>query len=59
VLLALKTALGEPAWSGFGVEAYLFAALIYFVFCYAMSQYSQSLERDLARGPAVRVLKEA
>ena len=52
VLLALKTALGEPAWSGYGVEAYLFASLIYFVFCYAMSQYSQALERDLARGPA-------
>jgi general L-amino acid transport system permease protein len=59
VLLALKTALGEPAWSGFGVEAYLFAALIYFVFCYAMSQYSQSLERDLARRPATYALKEA
>ncbi len=56
VLLALKTALGEPAWSGYGVEAYLFASLIYFVFCYAMSQYSQGLERDLARGPAL--LKE-
>ena len=52
VLLALKTALGEPAWSGFGVEAYLFAALIYFVFCYAMSQYSQALERETSRaGP--------
>ncbi len=51
LLLALKTALNEPAWSGFGVEAYLFASLIYFVFCYAMSQYSQRLERDLARTP--------
>ena len=54
LLLALKTALNEPAWSGFGVEAYLFASVIYFVFCYAMSQYSQRLERDLARGPAAR-----
>ena len=50
-LLALKTALNEPAWSGFGVEAYLFASAVYFVFCYAMSQYSQRLERDLARAP--------
>jgi general L-amino acid transport system permease protein len=52
LLLALKTALNEPAWIGFGTEAYLFASLVYFVFCYAMSQYSQRLERDLARGHA-------
>ena len=58
LLLALKTALNEPAWSGFGVEAYLFASLIYFAFCYAMSQYSQRLERDLARGPAARALRD-
>ena len=50
LLLALKTSLNEPAWSGFGVEAYLFAALVYFVFCFAMSRYSQNLERDLGRG---------
>lgn len=49
LLLALKTSLNEPAWSGFGVEAYLFAALVYFVFCFAMSRYSQNLERDLGR----------
>ena len=58
LLLALKTALNEPAWIGFGVEAYIFASLVYFVFCYAMSQYSQRLERDLARGPSARALKD-
>jgi len=58
LLLALKTALNEPAWTGIGVEAYLFASLVYFVFCYAMSQYSQRLERDLARGPVARALKD-
>ena len=58
LLLAIKTALNEPAWIGFGAEAYLFASLVYFVFCYAMSQYSQMLERDLARGPAARALKD-
>jgi general L-amino acid transport system permease protein len=41
-------ALQEPAWTGFGVEAYLFASLVYFVFCYAMSRYSHGLERGLA-----------
>jgi len=59
LLLALKTALAEPKWSGFGVEAYLFASMIYFAFCFAMSQYSQRLERDLARKPAGSALKDA
>ena len=44
LLSAVKTALGEPAWSGFGVEAYLFAAFVYFVFCFSMSRYSRRLE---------------
>jgi general L-amino acid transport system permease protein len=44
LLSAVKTALGEPAWSGFGVEAYLFAALVYFAFCFSMSKYSRRLE---------------
>ena len=48
LLTAVKVALQEPAWTGFGIEAYLFASLVYFVFCYAMSRYSQGLERDLA-----------
>jgi general L-amino acid transport system permease protein len=49
LLTSIKVALGEPMWSGFGVEAYLFASLVYFVFCYAMSRYSQDLERELER----------
>ena len=49
LLTSIKVALTEPAWSGFGVEAYLFAALVYFMFCYAMSRYSQDLERELER----------
>jgi general L-amino acid transport system permease protein len=44
-LTTLKVSLSEPAWSGFGVEAYLFAAAGYFLFCYPMSRYSQILER--------------
>lgn len=43
-LTTIKVALSEPTWSGFGVEAYLFAALGYFVFCFPMSQYSRRLE---------------
>jgi general L-amino acid transport system permease protein len=50
LLTAVKVALNEPAWSGHGIEAYLFASLVYFAFCFSMSKYSQRLERDLARG---------
>jgi general L-amino acid transport system permease protein len=45
LLATIKVSLNEPAWSGFGVEAYLFAALVYFVFCFAMSLYSRRLEQ--------------
>ena len=48
--LAAKAALSDAAWRGFGVEAYLFISVIYFVFCFSMSRYSQRLERRLNRG---------
>jgi general L-amino acid transport system permease protein len=44
LLSTIKISLTEPAWSGFGVEAYVFASMVYFVFCYAMSRYSKSFE---------------
>ena len=47
-LSTVKVSLNEPAWTGFGVEAYLFAAIVYFVFCYAMSLYSRRLEQRRA-----------
>jgi general L-amino acid transport system permease protein len=49
LLSTIKVALTEPAWTGFGMEAYLFASLAYFTFCFAMSRYSQNLERTLAK----------
>jgi len=48
LLTTVKVSLQEPAWSGFAVEAYLFASAVYFAFCYSMSRYSQGLERDAA-----------
>lgn len=45
LLSTIKLGLTEPAWSGFGVEAYLFAALVYFVFCFAISRYSRRFEQ--------------
>jgi general L-amino acid transport system permease protein len=44
LLSTVKISLNEPAWTGFGVEAYLFASVVYFVFCWAMSTYSKSFE---------------
>ena len=55
LLSTIKVSLQDPAWSGFGIEAYLFASMVYFVFCFAMSRYSQSLEQG---GPA-RALRAA
>ncbi|MCQ9615492.1 amino acid ABC transporter permease [Paenalcaligenes niemegkensis] len=46
---AAKAALADAAWRGFSTEAYLFIAAIYFVFCYSISRYSQSLEKSLNR----------
>ena len=46
LLSTIKVSLNDPAWSGFGVEAYIFAAVVYFVFCFAMSLYSRRLERS-------------
>jgi len=50
VLTAAKRSVTEPQWQGFGTEAYLFVAVIYFLFCFAMSRYSQALEKRLRRG---------
>src|SRR5204862_7733132 len=44
LLTTVKVSLNEPAWAGFGVEAYLFVALVYFAFCFSMSRYSRTLE---------------
>jgi general L-amino acid transport system permease protein len=44
-----KVALSDPPWQSFSNEIYIFVALIYVAFCFAMSKYSRSLERDLNR----------
>ena len=44
-----SNAITDPDWRGFYVEAYGFIGVLYFVFCFFMSRYSQALERSLAR----------
>ena len=43
-------ALVDPNWAGFPGEVYLFAAFVYFIFCYTMSRYSKYLEVELNKG---------
>jgi general L-amino acid transport system permease protein len=44
---SLRLALGDPRWRDFFIEGYLFIASIYFGASFAMSRYSQWLERRL------------
>ena len=37
----------NPAWLGLATEGYVFAAIVYFIFCFAMSRYSLRLEKQL------------
>jgi len=48
-LFGAKTALNDPVWRSAYIEVYLFVAAVYFCFCFFMSKYSQSLERDLQK----------
>jgi general L-amino acid transport system permease protein len=43
-------ALVDPAWAGYPGEVYLFAAFVYFIFCFSMSRYSKYLEVELNKG---------
>jgi general L-amino acid transport system permease protein len=58
LLTSIKVSLQEPAWSGFGIEAYVFASVVYFAFCFTMSRYSQRLERDLETGARLRMVRD-
>jgi general L-amino acid transport system permease protein len=44
LLTTAKTAIVDPAWQAYSVEVYIFVAVIYFAFCFAMSRYSRQLE---------------
>lgn len=43
-------ALVDPNWAGFPGEVYIFAAFVYFIFCFSMSRYSKYLEFELNKG---------
>jgi general L-amino acid transport system permease protein len=47
ILGIAKQALGDPEWVGLSSEAYLFVSIVFFLACFAMSTYSQKLERRI------------
>lgn len=50
LLTAVQVATKDVAWGNVTTEGYVFAALIYWLFCFGMSRYSQALERRLSTG---------
>nr|WP_298144837.1 amino acid ABC transporter permease [uncultured Pseudomonas sp.] len=50
LLNSIKQATTDPAWLGMATEGYVFAALIFWIFCFGMSRYSMHLERKLDTG---------
>jgi general L-amino acid transport system permease protein len=47
LLKTSKSTLSNPDWMGYSPEVYLFVAAIYFISCFAMSNYSRKLEKEL------------
>lgn len=45
-----KVASRAPEWIGYDFEGLIFVSIFYFIFCYAMSKYSQILEQKLDTG---------
>ena len=50
LLNSIKQATTDPSWLGMATEGYVFAALIFWIFCFGMSRYSMHLERKLDTG---------
>jgi general L-amino acid transport system permease protein len=50
VLKTTQAVLSNPEWMGFSREAYFFVAILYFLGCFSMSNYSRKLERELSTG---------
>ena len=48
LLKTSKSILSNPEWMGFSRELYLFIAILYFLGCFSMSNYSRKLEKELS-----------
>ncbi|MBY4675415.1 amino acid ABC transporter permease [Marinobacterium arenosum] len=54
LLAIMQAAANDPNWIGFATEGYVFVALVFWVFCFSMSRYSQHLEKRLHTGHGAR-----
>jgi len=50
LLKTTQTVISNPAWMGFSREAFLFIALLYFLGCFSMANFSRKLEKELSIG---------
>lgn len=50
LLAMVQAAFTDPKWLGFALEGYVFAAFIFWLFCFGMSRYSMALEQKLHTG---------
>ncbi|MFQ5484916.1 MAG: amino acid ABC transporter permease, partial [Desulfobacterales bacterium] len=48
LLKTTQSVLSNPQWMGFSREAYIFIALLYFLGCFSMANYSRKLEEELS-----------
>ena len=47
LLKTTESVLANPKWMAYSTEAYIFLALVYFGCCFAMTEYSRKLKREL------------
>ena len=50
VLQTVSTAIVDPAWPDVSTEGFVFAAFVFWIFCFSMSRYSINLEQKLHTG---------
>lgn len=48
LLKTTQSVLSNPEWMGFSREAYIFIAILYFLGCFSMANYSRKLEKELS-----------
>ena len=48
LLKTTQGVLSNPEWMGFSREAYIFIAILYFLGCFSMANYSRKLEKELS-----------
>jgi general L-amino acid transport system permease protein len=50
LLKTTQTVISNPEWMGYSREAFVFIALLYFLGCFSMANFSRKLERQLSAG---------